>query len=121
VSASDPLLSWETQLRKGSLALAILGILWNSERYGLEIVDELDAVAGLKIPEGTIYPLLSRLKSDGLVESRWVASTAGHPRKYYKLTRIGRTRVRKMAEAWDSFANGLGALLKPVLRNADRG
>jgi PadR family transcriptional regulator PadR len=119
VTESDRLLSWETQLRKGTLVLAILSVLWEKERYGLEMLGELQAIAGFEIPEGTIYPLLSRLRSEGVVEARWVASSAGHPRKYYRLTSVGRSRLAKMAAAWDSFSGGLDMLLKPIHRNAE--
>src|SRR5665213_3539332 len=105
---------WETQVRKGGLGLAVLAILWPSRLYGLEILKRLDADAGMAIPEGTIYPLLSRMKADGLVDSEWVEADAGHPRKYYRLTDEGRRRVRDMARSWRSFAEGLERLLAPL-------
>ncbi len=105
---------WETQLRKGGLGLAVLATLWPGRLYGLEMLRRLGADAGLSVPEGTIYPLLSRLKAEGLVESEWVESDAGHPRKYYALTELGRRRVREMAIGWRAFANGLERLLAPL-------
>jgi PadR family transcriptional regulator PadR len=112
--ADDETGKWETQLRKGGLGLAVLATLWSGRLYGLEMLRRLDADAGLSVPEGTIYPLLSRLKTEGLVTSEWVESDAGHPRKYYALTELGRRRVRDMAAGWRAFANGLERLLAPM-------
>jgi len=112
--AEDETGKWETQLRKGGLGLAVLATLWPGRLYGLEMLRRLDADAGLSVPEGTIYPLLSRLKAEGLVDSEWVESDAGHPRKYYALTELGRRRVRDMAAGWRAFATGLERLLAPL-------
>ena len=105
---------WEIQVRKGGLGLAVLAILWPERLYGLEILRRLDTQAGLSIPEGTIYPLLSRMKAESLVDSEWVEADAGHPRKYYRLTDLGRRRVREMAQSWRTFAAGLERLLAPL-------
>ena len=113
----DDLTGWETQVRKGGLSLAVLAILWPDRLYGLEILKRLDADAGMSIPEGTIYPLLNRMKAEGLVESEWVEADAGHPRKYYSLTDPGRRRVREMAQSWRAFAHGLERLLGPLEGN----
>ena len=110
----DELAGWETQVRKGGLSLAVLAILWPARLYGLEILKRLAADAGLSIPEGTIYPLLSRMKAEGLVASEWVEAEAGHPRKYYSLTDEGRRRARDMAASWRAFAGGLDRLLAPM-------
>ena len=88
---------WEVQLRKGCLELAIMAALWDDRRYGLEILRRLESDSDLIVSEGTIYPLLSRLKAMGLVSSEWVESDAGHPRKYYVLTRTGKQRAVEMA------------------------
>lgn len=113
-SAADEIGKWETQLRKGGLGLAVLATLWEGRVYGLEILRRLDAEAGLSVPEGTIYPLLSRMKLEGLVSSEWVEADAGHPRKYYSLTALGRERVHGMSRAWRGFARGLERLLAPL-------
>ena len=112
--------NWETQLRKGSLGLAVLAALWPGRLYGLELLRRLESTAGLSIPEGTIYPLLNRLKANGLVSSTWVEADAGHPRKYYELTEAGRGQVREMARAWTGFMAGVGRLLEPINRGEDR-
>jgi PadR family transcriptional regulator PadR len=105
---------WEVQLRKGCLELAILASLWSGRLYGLEIVRRLADGSSLMVPEGTVYPLLGRLKDEGWVDSEWVESDAGHPRKYYKLTPAGRRHLRQLAQSWSSFAASLDALLAPV-------
>jgi PadR family transcriptional regulator len=106
--------NWEAQLRKGSLGLAVLAALWEGRMYGLEMLRKLESAAGLTVPEGTIYPLLSRLKADGLVESEWVESEAGHPRKYYRLTTAGRSYLRDISSIWHDFADGINRLLAPL-------
>ncbi len=105
---------WEAQLRKGCLDLAILALLWGQRRYGLEILQELETVAGLELAEGTLYPILLRLKQDGLLESEWVEAEAGHPRKYYRLTAAGRQRAAAMTESWEDFVRGIARLLVRV-------
>ena len=116
----DPIQKWEVQLRKGCLELAILASLWSGRLYGLEILRRLADDSSLTVPEGTVYPLLGRLKDEGWVEAEWVVSEGGHPRKYYRLTASGRRRAVQMARAWTSFAASLGGLLRPLLRrNAD--
>ncbi|MBI3476650.1 MAG: PadR family transcriptional regulator [Acidobacteria bacterium] len=105
---------WEVQLRKGCLELAILAVLWSDRLYGLEIMRRLADGSGLVVPEGTVYPLLSRLKAEGLLSSEWVEADAGHPRKYYRLTASGRRRVTEMARFWQSFSASLDDLLVAV-------
>jgi PadR family transcriptional regulator PadR len=101
-------------LRKGCLELAILAALWPGRLYGLEIMRLLADESALVVPEGTVYPLLNRLKSEGLLSSEWVEAEAGHPRKYYTLTADGRRRAVQMARFWTTFAASLGALLLPL-------
>jgi PadR family transcriptional regulator PadR len=117
---NDELGKWEIQVRKGGLGLAVLAILWPERLYGLEILRRLESQAGLSIPEGTIYPLLSRMKAEGLVDSEWVEADAGHPRKYYRLTEPGRVRVLEMAGSWRTFAAGLERLLAPLEQGKSR-
>ena len=109
--SDDEVAKWETQLRKGGLSLAVLASLHPGRLYGLELLRRLETEAGMSVPEGTIYPLLSRLKAAGLVASEWVESEAGHPRKYYTLTDRGRRRLCEMASNWNSFTRGLDRLL----------
>ena len=102
---------WEVQLRKGCLELAILAALWDGKLYGLEILRRLESDSDLVISEGTVYPLLSRLKSLGFLKSEWVESDAGHPRKYYTLTPAGKQRAQEMAGIWRRFSSSMGRLL----------
>jgi PadR family transcriptional regulator PadR len=117
---SNPLENWEVQLRKGSLELAILAALWPGELYGQEIIRRLEQGSSLVVPEGTIYPLLARLKAEGWVDSKWVEAEAGHPRKYYRLTPAGRRHALAMARSWSSFAASLDRLLVPLLQEEHR-
>jgi PadR family transcriptional regulator PadR len=113
---------WAVQIRKGALGLAVMATLWNEKLYGLEIIRRLQLDAGLAVSEGTIYPLLTRLKSEGLVSSEWVEAEAGHPRKYYALTPKGREAVTWMTRGWWAFSIGLNRLLEPLATDlaADR-
>src|SRR6202034_1352088 len=107
---------WEVQLRKGCLELAILASLWDGKLYGLEIVRRLESDSDLIVSEGPVYPLLSRLKALRLVQSEWVESDAGHPRKYYALTPAGRQRAREMAGMWSRFSHSMTRLLAPIVK-----
>jgi len=107
---------WEVQLRKGCLELAILAALWDGRRYGLEILRRLESDSDLIVSEGTVYPLLSRLKALGLVRSEWVESDAGHPRKYYALSPAGKRRAVEMARIWARFSSSMSKLLAPLAK-----
>jgi PadR family transcriptional regulator len=109
---------WEAQLRKGCLDLAILAVLWNRRLYGLEILRHLQETSGLELAEGTLYPILLRLKQDALVESAWVDGEASHPRKYYWLTAAGRERASAMIQTWDAFTGSISRLLAQVKENS---
>jgi PadR family transcriptional regulator PadR len=109
---------WEVQLRKGCLELAILAALWSGKLYGLEVLRRLESDSDLVVSEGTVYPLLSRLKALGLVGSEWVESDAGHPRKYYTLTPTGRKRALEMAAIWARFSSSMSRLLTPLVPHA---
>jgi len=108
---------WEAQMRKGCLEMAVLASLWHGRLYGLEILRVLKRDSRLVLAEGTIYPILNRLRAEGLVQSQWVEAEAGHPRKYYELTQSGRDRATRMAETWTEFSAGLGCLIEPVLKH----
>jgi PadR family transcriptional regulator PadR len=107
---------WEVQLRKGCLELAILAALWAGKLYGLEILRRLESGSDLIVSEGTVYPLLSRLKALGLLRSEWVESEAGHPRKYYALTPAGKQRAIEMAGIWARFSSSMSTLLSPLAK-----
>ncbi len=112
--------NWEAQLRKGCLEMAILASLWQSRLYGLEILRALSEKSQLEVAEGTLYPILSRLKAEGLLDSEWVEAEAGHPRKYYWLTKPGQRRIREMVGAWSEFAGRLTVLVQPIVGGKER-
>src|SRR5277367_1017016 len=112
--APDSAEKLEVQLRKGSLELAILAALWDGRLYGLEILRHLESNSDLIVVEGTVYPLLNRLRTLVLVESEWVESEFGHPRKYYQLTAAGRQRALEMARIWARFSASMSNLLEPL-------
>ena len=103
-------MSWTTQLRKGALELAVLNALNGDRLYGYDIVRILRRHQGLMIGDGTVYPILSRLKADGLVRSTIEDSPDGPPRKYYELTRAGRDALSEMNLAWDSLVTSVEQL-----------
>ena len=113
-SAETDVEKWEIQLRKGSLSLAVLATLWDGELYGLEILRRLEQVASFVVAEGTIYPLLNRLKMAAYIESRWVEADAGHPRKYFRLTVNGRRYALELFRRWHEFARGMNQLRAPL-------
>src|SRR5688572_21897989 len=114
-SDTVPLERSQVHARKVVLELVVLAALWSGRLYGLELIRRLDSDAQLAVPEGTLYPLLNRLRAEGQVDAEWVEAEAGHPRKYYRLTPDGRRRVVQMARFWRGFATGIDAVLQPVL------
>jgi PadR family transcriptional regulator PadR len=105
----DPelLTNWTTQMRKGLLELCVLAALRGRRLYGYDIVKRLAAVGGLVMGEGTVYPILSRFKKDGLVETTLVESAEGPARKYYQLTPKGRQLLAQMLAAWAEVRDGI--------------
>jgi PadR family transcriptional regulator PadR len=110
-----PLENWQAQMRKGWLEVAILATLWQGRMYGLEIIRELESRSDLIVAEGTVYPVLTRLKVDGLIHSEWEESDSGHPRKYYSLTAAGRKRTLLLARESSEFLAKMLALVKPLI------
>lgn len=102
-------------MRKGCLEMAILAALWDGRLYGLEILRALAQRSKMEVAEGTVYPILARLKAEELLQSEWVEAEAGHPRKYYWLTAAGRRRLKDQADAWADFSANLSAMLQPVM------
>ncbi|REE99458.1 PadR family transcriptional regulator [Thermomonospora umbrina] len=96
-----------TQMRRGALPYCVLALLRDRERYGVEIVRLLAEVDGLVTSEGTIYPLLSRLRRQGLVETTWRESASGPPRRYYTLTDGGERALDTFAAEWTRFRDGV--------------
>ena len=94
---------WGSQLRKGVLELAVLGLLAREPMYGSQLVDELAARPELAITAGTVYPLVARLAKGGLVTSTWQESPVGPPRKYYRLTGKGKTHLAELTDYWKAI------------------
>lgn len=105
--------NWTVQVRKGLLELCILNALAEKERYGYDLVKTLLAIPGLGVTEGTLYPLLSRLRVQGLVSARLEESTAGPARKYYALTKDGRKIMSAMNSYLETLNQGAARLQRP--------
>lgn len=104
--------NWTVQVRKGLIELCVLNALAERERYGYELVKTLVDIPGLGVTEGTLYPLLSRLRLQGLVETRLEESPEGPARKYYSLTDDGREMRTEMLAYLDQLNYGAGILRK---------
>jgi PadR family transcriptional regulator PadR len=104
------------QLLKGVIELAILALLEDQPRYGGELVDELGARPGLEASSGTVYPLLTRLRTSGLVETAWRESPVGPPRKYYTLTPSGHEAMTTLTVSWRELNVALTGLLEGAER-----
>ncbi len=104
--------NWTNQLRKGVLELCILNDIRNRKMYGYEIVRKLRRIEGLIINESVIYPILRRLRHQGLVETYMQDSPEGPARKYYKLTEKGRDMVRRMNAYWDAIRSQTDSIQK---------
>ena len=104
--------NWTVQVRKGVLELCILNALAERERYGYELVKSLVDIPGLGMTEGTLYPLLSRLRAQSLVSARLEESSEGPARKYYSLTREGKKVAALMNDYLDVLNDSVAALRK---------
>ncbi len=93
----------KAQMRKGVLEFCILSVLKEKDAYTSEILDTLKT-AKLLVVEGTVYPLLTRLKNDGLLNYRWEESVSGPPRKYYRLTEIGQEFLTELDSTWTELS-----------------
>jgi len=96
----------KAQMRKGVLEYCILSILKSGEAYPSEIIEKLKA-GKLIVVEGTLYPLLTRLKNAGLLDYRWEESKSGPPRKYYRLTEIGDEFLKELETTWDDLVKAV--------------
>ena len=98
-----------SQMRKGVLEFCILSIIKQGEAYPSDIIDKMKA-ANLNIFEGTLYPLLTRLKNADLLMYRWVESNSGPPRKYFSLTEKGAAFYKELETTWNELANAVKIL-----------
>ena len=107
-----PINGLATQLRKGVIEYCVLSLFKEGPLYGGEVIQVLRGKGQLLISEGTIYPLLSRLRSDGLVETEWRDTSTGAPRRYYRLTRSGKKAVAEFRDEWFRFRDSVDDILR---------
>lgn len=105
------------QMRRGTLQYCVLALLADEERYGFDLVRALAETNGMVTSEGTIYPLLSRLRRDGLVESTWQESPSGPPRRYYRLTEAGRAALEGFRLEWNRFRDAVDHFVERKARS----
>jgi PadR family transcriptional regulator PadR len=105
---------WESQVRKGALDFLILLFLGKKEYYGYELIKVVKETTRLEISEGTIYPLLNRLKKEELITSRWLEMESGLPRKYYQITEKGAGALKEMNRSWRQFTASLHGLMEEI-------
>ncbi len=103
---------WKSQVKKGVLEYIILILLHQTELYGYELLDKLKDTTGYDVAEGTIYPLLNRLKDEKLITSYWKEMDSGVPRKYYKMTDEGIAILAHMQAYWIELNNNIFTLSK---------
>jgi PadR family transcriptional regulator, regulatory protein PadR len=108
------------QLRRGALEYCVIALLCERPRYGFDLVRELSEAEGLLTSEGTIYPLLSRLRKEGLVTTSWRESDSGPPRRYYALTTDGRAALERFVQDWTRFRDGVDRVLGTGAAGPDR-
>jgi len=101
------------QMRKGVLELCILSIVSQQDAYASDIIEKLKT-AQLIVVEGTLYPLLTRLKNEGLLSYRWEESTQGPPRKYYRITESGQKSLEEITADWKDLVESVENLLKGI-------
>jgi PadR family transcriptional regulator PadR len=101
----------QSQMRKGILEFCILSVIRRGESYPSDIVEEMKG-ANLNIFEGTLYPLLTRLKNADMLTYRWVESNSGPPRKYFSLTEKGQAFYSELEATWKELANAVNTLAK---------
>lgn len=109
-----------TNLRKGVLEYCVLAMIGDGEMYGLDIANGLQQ-RGLLTSEGTLYPLLARLRRNGQVETSWRESSQGAPRRYYTLTAEGQESLTSFADVWESFSASVSETLKSIGSNPHQG
>ena len=102
---------WQSQVKKGTLSFIVLNILKGNSYYGYEIIEEIKANTQIQIAEGTLYPLMNRLKNEELVKSKWVEQDSGIPRKYYELTEKGVDISNQMKKYWSDLSSSIEKIL----------
>ncbi|MES2621141.1 MAG: PadR family transcriptional regulator [Bacteroidota bacterium] len=105
----------KAQMRKGVLEFCILTVLSDGEHYPTEIIERMKQ-AKLLVVEGTLYPLLTRLKNDGLLSYRWEESTSGPPRKYFTLTEDGKKNLASLLESWTELTDSVNQIIQQTTK-----
>jgi PadR family transcriptional regulator, regulatory protein PadR len=100
-----------SQLRRGVLEFCVLALLRDGERYSFDLVRALGDAEGLVTSEGTLYPLLGRLRREGMVQSNWRESASGPPRRYYRITPDGDAALKAFAGQWARFRDSVDSLI----------
>lgn len=102
---------WVSQLKKGTLSFVVLRILSDGrEYYGYDLINEVKQKTEIEIAEGTLYPLMNRLKEEQLVASKWVEQGSGIPRKYYTITSSGMKTVQAMTGYWENLNKTINSI-----------
>lgn len=99
-----------TQMRKGVLELCTLAIISEKDAYASDIIDTLKK-SDLIVVEGTLYPMLTRLKNEGMLSYRWEESTSGPPRKYYQLTEDGKKTLDRLKNNWEELTKAVNSII----------
>lgn len=94
---------WKSQVKKGTLSFIVLNAISKKALYGYELIEIIKEYTAIEIAEGTLYPLMNRLKDEGLATSKWVEQESGIPRKYYVLTDEGIATLRDMRVYWSEL------------------
>lgn len=102
------------QMRKGVLEMSVLAAINGNEAYASDILDRLKN-AQLIVVEGTLYPILTRLKNEGFLSYRWEESTSGPPRKYYSVTPEGLAFLEELRSGWTGLVNAVNLLLTGII------
>lgn len=99
-----------SQLKRGTLELCVLSLLSRCDCYGYELVNRISE--SMQVTEGTVYPLMKRLRDSGVIDSYIVESQEGPPRRYYKITESGRAEKERLLKEWFGFVESVNSLLK---------
>jgi len=113
------LANWRSQIRKGLIEFCLLNIIDQKEQaYGLELIEGL-IIARLEVSEGTLYPLLSRLVRDKYLLPKWETPKTGHPRKYYRLSALGKKTLDEMKLEWDKLTESIYGICNETKNRRD--
>jgi len=108
--SAEFLQKWKSQVKKGTLEFILLSVLQDKELYGYELIEETKQYASIDIAEGTLYPLMNRLRKAELVQSKWVEQESGIPRKYYTVTKQGQKMLIDMRSYWEGLSSTIDKL-----------